>query len=87
MLQDLVEIQNDALRKSLEARITDFDTTLSDLSLRATPNKAKGVQRLKRPFQRSQNDEYISRIERFKNSFNTILSMDKTYRIPAFARS
>jgi len=82
-IYDLLEsIQNTLLTNpesaalaSLNDSIADFRDMLIDMKERVAPERAKGIRRLKWPFTKEENEKLLSRIGRYKDTFNLILTI------------
>jgi hypothetical protein len=79
-LRDAFEADIDETKKdSLKAEIKEFEAVLRELLERTTPQKVKGIQRLKWPFKEAENARYISRIEIFKTNFALVMTVGHRY--------
>lgn len=67
------------LQQLLTRAVNELLTLLRELQKRVEPANVQGFQRLKWPFKESENDKYIAKIERYKNTFNLALNMYQTY--------
>ena len=63
---------------ALEESMSRFRAVLEEMEARVT-NRKQGVARLAWPFTRVENEQYLSAIERFKSTFNLLLSILCTY--------
>jgi hypothetical protein len=82
LIQSLEEILNRSPPKSsftpppsLTSAIPEFKDMLETMQTRVTEAKTKGVKRLKWPFTKEQNERYLTRIGRYKDTFNLALSI------------
>jgi len=79
VVEDSVRVTTDGLPEVLEGQIKEFKTTLETMLKRAGRGKTTGLRRLKWPFDKAANAEYIAKIERFKATLNLIMHMDHSY--------
>jgi hypothetical protein len=59
----------------LESAIKELEEMLKHMQARVDESKAKGFDRLKWPFKKDKNNELLSRIERFKATFQIALGI------------
>lgn len=59
----------------LESAITEFEEILKRMKARVDESKAKGIERLKWPFKKDENNRLLSSIERFKTTFEMALGL------------
>jgi hypothetical protein len=64
---------------SLESSIAQFEVIVNEISARVSEAKTQGVERLKWPFTKYENERFLSRLERYKASFNMALSIKCLY--------
>jgi hypothetical protein len=55
---------------TLQSSFSEFRKLLGDMETRVNASKTKGLMRLKWPFTKDQNNEYLSKIERYKATFS-----------------
>ena len=86
LLSELLSPLEEALRNAgddisipTSAAITEFRDMLVQMNARVDESRTRGVERLKWPFTRDQNHEYLSRIERYKQTFTAVLEIKNTY--------
>ena len=79
LVEKTVEVTTKGLPESLDAQIAGFKTTLEDMLKRAAAERTSGLRRLRWPFDKAENMEYIAKIERFKSMLNIILNIDQRY--------
>lgn len=60
---------------SLISTIPEFKDMLQHLQGRVTEAQTKGMRRLKWPFTKEQNDQYLARVTRYKDTFNLALTI------------
>jgi hypothetical protein len=82
-----VGVTKDGLPEMLEGQIKEFRRTLEAMLIRAAREKTAGLRRLKWPFDKAENAEYIARIERFKSTLHLIMNVDQTYVVVLNHRS
>ena len=82
LLQSLDEVLNMSTPKSsfippasLRTAIPEFQDMLESMQARVTEIQTKGVRRLKWPFTKEQNERYLIRIGRYKDTFTLALSI------------
>ena len=64
---------------SLSSTLSDFQTMLDTMNIRIDNRQTQGIRRLKWPFTNDENERYLSRIERFKGTFNSLLTIKGVY--------
>ena len=79
IVQESVEVETKGLPEALGTQVVAFKATLDMMLKRAAIEKTSGLRRLKWPFTKSENVEYIIKIERFKSTLNLIVNIDQTY--------
>jgi len=79
IVEDNVRVTKDGLPEALEGQIKEFRRTLEAMLIRAAREKTAGLRRLKWPFDKAENAEYVARIERFKSTLHLIMNVDQTY--------
>ena len=60
---------------SLKSAIPEFQVILEDMKLRVTESQTKGLRRLKWPFTKDENERLLSRLQRYKATFNMALNI------------
>lgn len=66
-------------RPTLSATVTQFKQMLEQFDERVQINKTKGFKRLVWPFNKKENADFISRIERYKSAFILALDIQHIY--------
>jgi len=74
LLESLENVSMDSLFTN-KAPLDEFKKILKDLSVRVTEAKTNGIGRWKWPFSQDENDQLLSRMERYKTTFNVALSI------------
>jgi len=84
-ISDLLDSLEDALTSStkstftapdsLKSAITEFQETLEDMKARVKEPQTKGLRRLKWPFTKDENERLLSKLERYKSTFNVALNI------------
>lgn len=78
-VEETVKVETKGLPKALESQVVTFKATLEIMLKRTAPEKSSGLRRLKWPFDKSENAEYIAKIERFKSTLHLIVNIEQTY--------
>ena len=81
IVEDSVKITAKGLPEALEGQINEFKETLETMLKRATQGTTSGLRKLKWPFDKAENAEYIAKIERIKSTLHLIMNADQTYVI------
>jgi hypothetical protein len=63
---------------SLRDAVAEFENMLNDMNAKVDLSKTKGMQRLKWPFNKDENERLLSRIGRYKDTFNLALNIQST---------
>ena len=79
VVKDSARVNTDGLPEVLEGQIKEFKKTLETMLKRAGRENTTGLRRLKWPFDKAANAEYIAKIERFKATLSLIMNMDHSY--------
>jgi hypothetical protein len=79
IVEETVKLETRGLPETLESQIAGFSETLETMLKRANPEKTSGFRRLKWPFDKVENAEYIAKIERFKATLTLIVNVGQTY--------
>lgn len=61
--------------ESLKSAITEFQAILEDMKARVAESQTKGVRRLKWPFTKEENERLLSKLQRYKGTFNLALNI------------
>jgi Fungal N-terminal domain of STAND proteins len=64
--------------ETLVGVVDQFTETLLDMEKQVDAERAKGIRRMKWPFNEHEIQEVIDKIERFKNTFNLALNLEQT---------
>jgi hypothetical protein len=75
VLQETLEVDSKALR-TLEHSVEEFQKLLAGLSVRISPKRTEGFNKLKWPFSAAENDKILATIERYKSTFNIALTLN-----------
>jgi hypothetical protein len=75
VLQETLEVDSKALR-TLEHSVDEFQKLLASLSVRISPERTEGFNKLKWPFSAAENDKILATIERYKSTFNIALTLN-----------
>jgi len=81
IVEDSVKVTTKGLPEALEGQVKEFKTTLETMLKRAAREKTGGLRKLKWPFDKTENAEYIAKIERFKSTLHLIMNVDQMYII------
>jgi hypothetical protein len=79
LVEQNVKVTTTGLPECPDGQVAGFKTTLEDMLKRAAAKRTSGLRRLKWPFDKAENMEYIAKIERFKSMLNIILNIDQRY--------
>jgi hypothetical protein len=79
LVEQNVKVATTGLPECLDAQVAGFKTTLEDMLKRAGAERTIGLRRLKWPFDKAGNVEYIAKIERFKSTLHLILNIEQMY--------
>jgi len=79
IVEETVKVTTNGLPEALDGQVNGFKTILEAMLERAAIQKSIGLRRLKWPFDKAENAEYITKIERFKSTLNLIVNIEQTY--------
>ena len=85
IISDLLDSLDDVLASSttssftppdsLKSAIPEFQAILDDMEARVTESQTKGLRRLKWPFTKDENERLLSKMQRYKSTFNLALNI------------
>lgn len=81
IVEDSVSVTTKGLPQALDSQVKEFKTTLETMLKCAAREKTASFRRLKWPFDKAENAEYIAKIERFKSTLHLIMNVDQAYFI------
>jgi len=61
----------------LGGAVAELTWMIKEMEKRVAAEKAKGINRLKWPFSKSENEEFLTRIERYKGTINLALNKEQ----------